>query len=466
MQNFFTHNDSTLSVFREKLQNFIYSKLFPVFLSIVTLVFWIADLQVAGLIIVSLSGVIVLIFFDDVTPVYPVLFLQSMVYRDAKDPSVTIFSIIFLGLLGAALIFNLIKYPIKKIKIDVYLVGLFVLTGAFLIGGIFSPYLNEFSSGLPIFAISCVAPIAIHIFATSKNLPPKNVNAKNYFIFSFLCAINVACLQMLYAFFCRTFINWRLFEIPGGFAWANTNHIANLILIAVPLCYYLIARADNIFEFLPQLVFLYGCCFVSQGHGGIAVLGLGTPLMLYFTYVNMLPKNRKKFCACFIVAIVLILLFALYFYIFENEQAMLFLEKMLDNNSRSPLYEKGWNIFLEFPIFGTGLGHAFIQAGKIYNGYFHSTFFHALVAGGAIAILAYVFLYYTRLKALSKNDSLLGKFMIIATGLFLCYGIVENSEFNIVLIYYTAVLSFTTTVKKEAEEDIPLPLYKKFSNLS
>jgi O-antigen ligase len=131
-----------------------------------------------------------------------------------------------------------------------------------------------------------------------------------------------------------------------------------------------------------------------------------------------------------------------------------------NDNGRINIYLLSLELFSKFPIFGVGLGHsvAFLNAfDPIYNGFFHSTFFHSIASMGIIGLLAYVLLYLSRIKLLAKNNTSFGLFAMISFFTFAIYAMVENSEVNIIIVYITALFAVASVANNEKQEK-PLPL--------
>ncbi len=453
---------------KEKIKDFVYSLFFPAILSLLTLFFWVANLQTVGTAIICLSGAIILVLFEDLTPSIPAFLLLGMSFRDSNAIPSSIPAIVCMTIFGLAIIFNLIKYPIKKVKFDSLSLCLIILTAVLLIGGIFSPFfIEDYVHGLPLIITVGFSAFIIHFFTINRVKHQKNCDNTKYFCYSFMFAINTACLQLIYASVYNIIEKNKVFQVPGNFCWTNTNHIANMILIAVPICFYLISKSKNIYPLLFQLVFFYFSCFATQSDGALAVLIIFTPALLLKTQLSILPKNRVMFRCFWVLSITICVAGLIYFVSYLPDKAHLFFKKMLNDSNRGPLYKKAWEAFTNFPIFGMGVGHAANGiAGTKYGFTIHSTYFFAISACGIMGLLAYVYLYCTRIRSLRKAGTSLCYFLITATVMFLGYGLIDNGECDIVLVYYTIVVAFSLTKTKQAEIDYSLPAFKDYKLLS
>ena len=66
-----------------------------------------------------------------------------------------------------------------------------------------------------------------------------------------------------------------------------------------------------------------------------------------------------------------------------------------------------------------------------------------------------------RMKYLLKNDSVLGYFALYSFIMFALYGLIENNEFNIVLMFMTTLITIVGLINKKGSDDKPLPLWVK-----
>ncbi len=464
-----------LDTLREKTQTFFYGNVYPVIFSLSTFLFWILNLQMIGFTINILAICFILFTHDDALPTLPIVLLTGMSFRNSYVVGQTAIPIIIFGLALLAILFNLVKYPIKKIKKDNVLFALILVTLVLVLGGLFTPYLNEFSEGLPILFTAGVGMLGVHFFYLNKINVNGKTPVKQYFCHSFLCAVNVACGQALFAYvhtllFGRAELdgpNNNLFYYPGGFCWANSNHISSLILLAIPVCLYILTHTNNFKFYLFQLIFLYVTMLFTFSDGATAVLAVFTPILLYFTLINIDRRNYKAFKIFVITVAVAIALVLSFIAVFYNTQLIQYLIKHSSDNGRIPIYIRAIRLFANYPVFGVGLGHASVSVNLIgnYRGFFHSTFFHISASCGLVGICAYAYLYYARIKHLVKNGGFLGFFALMGFLMFAIYAIVENSELNIVVLYITLMITFIGLPTKKAELNT-LPLHKQFNDFT
>ncbi len=459
--------NNLINVAREGTSAFFYSYFFPVIIALVSLLFWVADLQMIGVSIVVAFACFVFVVYDDFLPIIPFVFIIPMCFRDANLAlsSYRTLTIVLCSLLIISLIFHLVKYSIK-ITFDYYFYVLLGVVGVFLLGGIFAGNFNNYFESVDVFVISAMVPLAIHVFFFNKIKLNDKIDYRKYFCFCFICAITLASIQLCYAYFYNKVIEkWPLGSLPGGFCWANSNHIANLILLAVPLCcYMMISSKYNLFWFI-ELVFLYLTTYFSGSHGGLATLLTFTPFLMYILYQNSYKRNHSFLRWAFFISTISAVVTLAYFYLFSYDELFDFIITSASSNGRTLLYYSALDFFAEHPIFGVGFGNGKVLLQAIEklknNTLFHSTFFQILACAGAIGVIFYCIYYIARIKYLAKNQSILGKFALVSLFMFAVYGAIENSEFNIVLTFMATIITVVGLFNEKGNDDKPLPLYIK-----
>ena len=84
-----------------------------------------------------------------------------------------------------------------------------------------------------------------------------------------------------------------------------------------------------------------------------------------------------------------------------------------------------------------------------------------LACAGIVGVIVYAIYYVVRMKYLAKGNTLLGYFALFSLFMFGVYGMMENNEFNIVLMFMTTVITVVGLMNKKGSDDKPLPLYIK-----
>ncbi len=460
--------NNLIKLAKEKTAPYVYSYFLPVLTSIIILLFWVADLQLIGFAIIALMASFIFVVYDDFLPIVPFIFSIPMCFRNpslAISNSLVIF-IIILSVLVLSIVFHFIRYSIK-ITFDGYgymLLGIFAL---FLFAGIFAGGFSNYFKAIDLMMISTLMPLAIHVFFYNKIKLNDKIDYRKYFCFCFICAITLASMQLIYAFaYIKLIGPWSYGNMPGGFCWANSNHIASLILIAVPLCCYMMVSSKNLFCWFLELFFLYLTMLISGSDGALATLIIFTPFLMYALHQNAYKHNRKflyyAYFALLSFAVLALALLCLFFF----DKFWSFVMDSSSGNGRAFPYEVALQNFLKQPIFGVGFGNGrasldLIKATHDTNGFFHSTLFHILACAGIFGVLVYVVYYVVRIKYLAKSNTVLGHFSLFSFLMFGTYGMIENNEFNIVLLFMAMIITIVGLINKKGSGDRPLPLFVK-----
>ncbi len=458
--------DNLINIAREKTEWFIYSHFFPVLLSIIALLFWVANLQIIGLAIISLIACFVLIVYDDFLPFIPLIFIIPMCFINPSTalsetllPTVVIFALLIL-----AIVFHFIRYSIK-ITLDKYFYMLVAVAGIFIIGGLFTFQFKNYFKAIDLFAISVLAPMAIHVFLYNKVKITDKINYRKYFAFCFICATSLASMQLCYTFaYIKLIGPWPYGLMPGGFCWANSNHVTSLILIAVPLCCYMMTSTKKILAWFIELVFLYVTVLLSGSDGGLITLVSFTPFLMCALYKNVYKHHRRLLFNVYFALISVVVLIVAYLFLFRFDNFFAYILDSSSSNGRIYPYTVALENFLKQPILGVGFGNGRDSLDAIVhihqtNGFFHSTFLHVLACAGIVGVIVYAIYYVVRIKYLAKGNTLLGYFALFSLFMFGVYGMMENNEFNIVLMFMTTVITVVGLMNKKGSDDKPLPLF-------
>ncbi len=459
---------------RNKTKGFVYSYFMPLIASLFVLLFWICDLQILGLFSMVLITCFVLIVHDDLLPIVSLMLMTPMCFRDTTVAlnEQLIFSAILFSLLALSIILHFIIYPIKKIELDIFFYTILFIVCIFLLGGLFSGNGKYYFDGLGIFTMSGIVPLVIHFCFYNKIKLNNNLDIRKYVCSCFIIAISLACAQLCFAILHIDIYGTIKFEnIYLWHCWSNPNHIASMILIAVPLCCYMMLSSKCIWAWFIELIFLYASVYFSNSDGALATIIIFTPFLMFAVYKNAYRRNLPMLKIIFYLLIFTAIIEVGYFYLFKHAEFLHFIKTSADNNGRTLPYKMSINSFLKHPILGIGLGGGNAYLATIidicdYKGFYHSTFFHILACTGTVGIIGYGIYYLARIKYLLKNDTNLGKFALYAFIMFALYGLIENSEFNIVLMFMTTLISIVGLINKKGSDDKPLPLFVKIPKLS
>lgn len=463
--------DRLTSLSFTKTKNFVYSYYYPIFIALIALLFWVANLEIVGVCLLTILACFILSCYDELTPAIPILFIMPMCFRDsikAFETSLVPLIIIFAFLL-IFLVLHFIRFPIKKVKFDNYFYMLLCVFAVYLFGGLFSSYMKYFFEGIDKLLIVGLMPLVIHFILKNKVKLNDEIDYKKYFLVCVLCAINLACVQIVYAYF-HIIINGKIVfkHTVGWFCWANSAQIADLLVIGLPIVCYLMVSSNNFAPWLIQLALFYFGVFVTGSDACLAIILTFSPICIYALY-KYSNKLNKKIIACFSTIIISALLLVLaYILLFDMLWFETFLDKASSGSGRVLAYMLSIDNFFNYPIFGVGFGggnvlidnlcisHGFPT--KMFGRLYHSTFFQLLGCSGIMGITTYIFYYIVRFKYINSKNFVFNRFITILFVIFAVCGMIDNSEFNVVLLYMTTIISVTGIINENGSTDRPLPL--------
>lgn len=446
---------------KSQTKDFIYGNLFPVILCLFSLAFFVADLSMIGFGGLILVGSFILIVYDDMTPTIPVLMLLPMTMRDTSILWYNVYPYFIILPVAIALIINFIRFPFRKPRFDNLCWCLLAIIFTFLTGGLFTSSFMDFFKGIGFLLLCGVCAFAMHFVYLNKTKCPPNFDLKKYFCYCFVLATTLACVQLVYARIYVKLFSSKHFIFPG-FCWANTAHIANLIIIAIPLLCYLIVRAKKVLPLLICLLFLYACLFNTKSEACFFIAIAFTPLLIFNVIKHAQKKHLQKIYAFVLFSICVVIIVICYYALFQHDSLIKFLDRSVDDSGRHKFYLTGFELFTKNPIFGVGIGYAINNGLEMFSGYFHSVFIQSLATTGLLGLTAYVLLYVYRIKKLTAEDTLLSTYSLISFSMYLVYAMIDNSEFNVVLVYITLFVSIIG-LANEKGNDFSLPLTSKLS---
>ena len=228
----------------------------------------------------------------------------------------------------------------------------------------------------------------------------------------------------------------------------------------------MLLSSKRAWAWLIEIAFLYLAMFLSNSDGALATLGVCTPFLMFFVYKNCYRYNFKFIKNSFFSIIAIAVFTLASIVLLDIIDLSAFIEESSSVSGRVWAYELAIKNFLEYPIFGLGLGGGRASLDAIiethnYNGFYHSTFFHILACCGIIGILTYFAYYFIRIKYVLKNDTVFGQLVFYAFVMFGIYGMIDTGEFNIVLLFMTTLITIVGLINKNGSDDKPLPLFVK-----
>lgn len=446
------------------LHSFFYGNIYPVIFAMIILLFWVANCDLVSYVLIIATGSFLFIKYRDITPIVPLVILIPMCFRSTWIFQSFIGYVCFIPPL-IALIINLIRFPLKKVKLDMISLALILVTIACLISGLFYGLEVNYTATISFTLITGIGMFAIHFFVSNRIDVKPSFNLKHYLIVTFLCAVNLACAQLIFAKVSNLLYPLAKPFETDNFCWANTNHIATLIIMAIPLCFYLMTNTKKLGLTFVQLFVYCVCLVIADSDACILLAILFIPALIGITYRHIPTHNIKRYKIYVLLTFLALGASTAISLALGHLQSTIraFLASFNGETARIESYIFALDCFVKNPIFGIGAGNVTAMLKDSLSGYVHSTFFQVLSCAGIMGVLAYFFLYFARIKSLFKNNTLFSFYMFITFVMFASYAMVDNCEFNVIIIFMTMLITVSCKAN-EKDNDQSLPLIYNHKN--
>ena len=456
----------------QKINDFLYSPYFLAYACLIALISYVAEFPFAGLAIFAAVACYLFLTGEDVTPVIPLLLLAIIQLRDVNDMTHPVSIAIFL-IAAVFLILHLILYPVKKFLKLKLTVPLLILTFSLFVGGLFSPYLeNYMRSALFAFAIGPVVLI-IYLFFANYVRPPEHVNLKKYFclVLTFVGIVAVIQIILHKLYFFKVLRDF--FPNQSDIGWANVNSVAACLLFSIAACSYLLSQTDHLIKHTIVLLILFGGLFYTLSDGSIGAALVFAPIAMYYTLKRQKTKNKRKLLNIYCAVLALVVISAcVAAHIIGFDKCIKFLfDSITSDHGRTNLFTEALNHFINYPIFGIGMAYVNPDSALVtnvvisYN--FHSIIFQALATTGIVGTIAYAIYYIARFKILTANNGSFNIFMYIGFATFTAYAAIDTCENTVVpcMIFATLCMVIVEITNSTNEPCLPLKnkkCYKDF----
>ena len=166
---------------------------------------------------------------------------------------------------------------------------------------------------------------------------------------------------------------------------------------------------------------------------------IAIPLVIMFIY---LAKDKKRlfvdFLTIFCIGIVLAITLGAELGLIDLLKGYFDDIDFLDGSGRWNLFKKGWELFLEYPIFGAGSYTGAFYLVDYHVGTYHSYLIQTIATTGIVGLVSLVYFIYVVIKTslIKDNYNLL---FLISFIYILIHGLVDNTIYNPVIMVFIAV---------------------------
>jgi len=245
----------------------------------------------------------------------------------------------------------------------------------------------------------------------------------------------------------RILVGWT-----GSFGWGNLNYPPIYIALTMPSYLYFIFKKPNSYLLWLLMILPITAVFITQSRGGM--LDVLVSLLGMFLFL-IIKGNKKHLTHGFIFLFAMLIIFYL-----GRDIAFLWWEEFLrslGNNidslttGRLYIYEQGWLIFKQYPIFGGGW--LSIKSFPFENPtvfMFHSTIIQTIATMGLFGVAALLTHYYQIGTFMFKKINLEKSLFIIGYVATQVHGLIDNVQYA---IPYSVMLVLLLSIYETAEKE-------------
>lgn len=464
--------------FKELIKAIFSSRLFPFVTAAVMILCYYLSLDMVAIYYVAITGILILLFCDDLTPFFTTLLFINVVVSFKNSPSshsgasdyyfqpyisCQVITLITL-LVGFGAMRILKSFRHKKFKPTPVFWGLCALSAVFVLNGLFSEgyTVMNFVYGLFLTAIYLGIFMLIKENVKMDKATFKNV-AINFFAFSILL---VAELVIAYVTYDGLIVDGQIHREILKFGWGVYNTMGMLLLVCVPAAIYLATVCKRGWLFTLYSLVLVLACVLSLSRQAMLGIAIIYPLSLILLFKK---SPHKLINACIIIgaAVAAIAVLALNWngFIFTLSRIFddLFVNGEFYAGDRMGLTQAALMDFANAPIFGVGFYGASLGGTTLINAsgldiiplLYHNTFLQMLGSCGLIGLVVYVVHRMQTIISFFKNVNAERSYVAIAILSLLILSMLDVHMFDILPIFmYSSLLALMVATEKKKTEKV------------
>lgn len=471
--------NNKMSTAVELIKKVLSSRIFLFVTAALILLSYYVGLDIFLVYYLAIAGILILIFFEDLTPLIAIfLFLNLIVsYPNSPSPNtggsdyffhpailaqVIVVLVLFIG----AGVFRLIRTIVqKKFKLTPMFFGLCGLSVAFAIGGFFS----EGYSALSLAYGLLQAVLYLGLYALMKdNIVIKKDTFKNiafvFFVYSIVLLVMLAVGLLSY----NVFADGEVHRGRLVFGWGVYNTMGMWLLFCVPAAVYLARVCKRGWLFTIYSLVLALACVLSLSRAAMLGIIIIYPLCLVLLFI----KSKEKLVnACIVsgAAVIVLIFVAIKWEAVWNAAssifANLFKNGEFNASGRGGLLEMAGQDFLRAPFLGVGffgshIGDLEFMVDNTGLGFipffYHNTIMQMLASCGVVGLLAYIVHRVQTVKSFLSNVTAGRSFLAITILSILILSLLDVHMFDIMPTFmYSSLLAVLVKTEKYKEAEPP-----------
>ncbi|HPX84855.1 MAG TPA: O-antigen ligase family protein [Bacilli bacterium] len=234
-----------------------------------------------------------------------------------------------------------------------------------------------------------------------------------------------------------SFFNWSVVDL----GWANTNYIAMIYLVIIPLTGFWYSKTQKHFYLIIMLLIeIFAFILLISRGAYVAMLVSGLPFFIvFFTDI----KNKVAFTqkSLFLISFVLIalLIIAIPTGLVKNFFAILN-SRGLSLAGRELLYRIGFNVFLRYPLFGGGIYTSEYYLSLVSTSvYYHNFIIQTLATIGVFGMIAFSYYLYQVFRQSLWKCSYNNYIFIIILGITV-HGLFDTTFYNPIIMIILSII--------------------------
>lgn len=356
------------------------------------------DIPVVGAALLTLLVVPALVFCKNSFVLMPFLMMCSFVISEETMPQSGYYNTplnisalcIMLVFIIAALGFNLVYFGKWRVifKKAYFSGSLAILSAVLMLGGIGSPTFSTMGLGTAIaIAITMFLPYSM-LINCGEYSGRKTVE---YFAYATIVAATV-----IFAAVIKQYIKYdlNLNYHPKDlivFGYAISNTAAAIVLISVPMTFYMVYVYKHGYVFMPVIAMEAITIALTFSRASLVVLLPGV-LTVAIGMCFKKKTGRIGYWIAFGIAVIAIIAIAVYFRTWIYDKILALFGGDSTGSGRTRIWRRGFNAWKEYPIFGVGIGYLPSLNYRYYS--FHCTPLTYLFCGGIVGLIGYIYHRY------------------------------------------------------------------------
>ena len=453
------------------LRKLFSSKFLPLVSAVIVVACYYLGWDLVSIWYFCLCGIGIMLTCKDVTPIFSVFLLMSVMVSAQHSPSLLVDNpsdfftrpavlaqmIIAIALLIGTVVTRIVESVIyHRFKITPIFIGLCAFVVALLLNGIFSEYYSEMNFVYAMF----LAVLFLGIFSFANGNIQVNEGTFEYIAYSFIALLGVLSIELVVAFatYEGLIVDGAIIRSKLQYGWGMYNTMGMMLTMCLPAPFYLAAKFKHGWAFTLCGAFNVAMAYLCMSRQAIL---MGTVVFIACAvWLLIRTKGRARIINASIMGGLAFIAFII-MAIMHEKIASIFASLMdaLDTGSaRTIIWKEAIDKFLNYPVFGAGFYSrtrwVWGQSGfaDILPRMYHNTPIQLLECSGLVGLMAYFVHRVQTVLSFLRNITHERVFIAMTIGALLLVSLLDNHIFYLfpTIIYSMLVGVLSLSEKKAA----------------